>query len=137
MSDEVDIHKVSLRQKLYALYGVAAYRSQSAAGIGLLSTFSAMLEGVLIAVIKIGQGQMSPSEIGGIGQIFVSPFEFVGVPSTLEWVIVGIALVMVARSTATFLVAWLRARVQTHYIRYFQTDGFEIALNARIAHDCY
>lgn len=138
MSDEIDTPEVSLRQKLHALYEVAAYRPQFAAGIVLLSIFTAMLEGIglsfLIPVIEIAQGQTGPGEISGIGQVFVSAFEFVGVPFTLEWVIVGVALVMVARYTASFLVAWLRTALQTHYIRHLQTEGFENALNARIAY---
>jgi subfamily B ATP-binding cassette protein MsbA len=109
VSDEIKTPRVSLWQKLHALYEGAAYRPQFAAGIVLLSIFAAMLEGIglsfLIPVNKIAQGQTALGETSGIGQVFASAFAFAGVPFTLEWVIVGVALVMVARYTASFLVA--------------------------------
>jgi len=138
VNNESDIHEVSFRQKLTSLYEVAVYRPIFASGIVFLSVFAAILEGIglsfLIPVIEIAQGQTNPSEVGGIGQVFVSAFELIGVPFTLEWVIIGMSLVMVVRYTASFLVAWLRGILQTNYIRHLQTEGFENALNAQISY---
>lgn len=138
VSDETDTPEVSFRQKLHALYEVASYRLQFTTGIILLSILTAMLEGIdpsfLILVIEIAQEETNPGNVSDVGQVFISAFEFVGVLFTLEWVIVSVALVMVVRYTASFLVAWLRAALRTHYIRYLQMEGFENALNAWIAY---
>jgi subfamily B ATP-binding cassette protein MsbA len=61
-------------------------------------------------------------------------YDFFGVPFVLEYIIVGVALVMTLRYTSTFLVAWLRSMLRVHYVRDIQTRAYESALNARI---CY
>lgn len=138
MEDESDTPEVSLREKLTSLYEVAVYRPIFASGIVILSVFAAILEGIglsfLIPVIEIAQGQTNPNEVGGIGEVFVSAFNFIGVPFTLEWVIISMSLVMIVRYTASFLVAWLRATLQTNYIRHLQTEGFKNALNAQVSY---
>jgi subfamily B ATP-binding cassette protein MsbA len=138
VSDDIEAPEVPFREKLAALYRVAAYRPKFATGIIVLSIFAALLEGIglsfLIPVIEIAQGNTGPDEVSGIGQVFILTFEFVGIPFILEWVIAGVALVMIARYTASFLVLWLQAALQTHYIRHLQTKGFENALNARISY---
>lgn len=41
----------------------------------------------LIPIIKISQGRMGPGEACGVGQTLVSTYEFIGVPFTLEWLV--------------------------------------------------
>lgn len=138
VSDETDPAAFSIREKLAALYYVAAYRPKFAIGIVCLSVFAAALEGLglsfLIPVIELAQGSAESGGMSGIGQAFVSTYEAIGVPFTLETVIVGVAVVMVVRYTSSFLVVWLRAALRTDYIRHLQTEGFENALDARIAY---
>lgn len=138
MNDEPDTPEVALREKLNAIYAVAAYRPKFAGGIIVLSIFAALLEGIglsfLIPVVEIAQGNTRPEEVGGIGQIFVTGFELVGLPFTLEWVVVSVGVVMIARYSASFLVAWLRAALRTDYTRYLQIEGYRNSLDARIAY---
>jgi len=127
-----------MRERLRALYQVAAYRPAFAFGIVVLSIFAAILEGVglsfLIPVIEIAQGNAESGTLSGIGQAFVSLYQFVGVPFTLETVVAGVGVVMVARYTASFLVAWLRAALRTDYVRYLQIEAFDHALDAEISY---
>lgn len=134
---EIDGQAVGDRSKLRALYAVGTYRPVLTTGIICLSIFAAVLEGIglsfLIPVIEIAQGT-GQTEMGTIGSAFVSVYEFLGVPFTLEYVVVGVAIVMVTRYLSSFAVQWFQAALRTKYIRYLQTKGFKNALKARISY---
>ncbi|MFC5278294.1 ABC transporter ATP-binding protein [Halorubrum rubrum] len=134
--DETDI---SLREKFNGLYRVAAYRPVLTAFIIVFSFFAALLEGVgisfILPIIELAQSGGAPSESAdGYAGVFLQLYEFLGVPFVIEWLIVGVALVMVARYTASFLVSWLRVALKTYYVRHLQTEAFESALDARVAY---
>lgn len=138
MKSEVDAPDISNGEKLRALYSVAAYRPRFAVAIVVLSISAAVLEGIglsfLIPIINIARETAGTGDVGSTGKLFVKAYEFVGVPFTMETVIAGVGGVMVVRYTSSFLVAWMRATLQTNYIRHLQTEGFENALDARIAY---
>jgi len=138
VSNDLETPEISTREKIRGLYHVAAYRPTFAVGIIGLSIFAALLEGIglsfLIPVIEIARGTTGTGEISGVGQTFVRAYEFVGVPFTLETVIAGVAVVMIARYTTSFLVAWLRAALQTDYTRHLQAESFNGALDAQVAY---
>jgi subfamily B ATP-binding cassette protein MsbA len=123
--------------KLSALYRVASYRPALTAGIIVLSVFAAILEGIglsfLIPIIETAQSSGQPSQEGLVG-IFFGVYRFLGVPFTLEFILLGVGFVMVARYLSSFLVAWLKAMLQTEYVRHIQTESFSKALNARIGY---
>jgi subfamily B ATP-binding cassette protein MsbA len=128
MSDEV-----SLRDKISGIYYIAAFKPLLSAIIVGLSVFAAMLEGIglgfLLPVIEQARGG------GGSNQfveMFVMAYDLIGVPYTLEYIIVGVAIVMGTRYTSSFLVAWARTVLQTKYTRYLQTEAYRGALDARI-----
>lgn len=129
---------MTTRDQLRSLYQVAVYRPLLTAGIICLSIFAALLEGIglsfLIPVIEIAQGQAERGELSGVGEVFLAAYDFVGLPFTLEYVIGGVAVVMVIRYTSSFFVAWLRAALQTYYTRHLQTEGFDRALSARVGY---
>jgi subfamily B ATP-binding cassette protein MsbA len=137
VTDDSDVSAVSARQKLEALYLVAMYRPVFTVGIVVLSIFAAILEGLglsfLIPVIEIAQGD-GGGTTSGVGRAFVGVYDLLGAPFTLQTVIIGAALVMIARYLSSFLVAWLREALRTDYIRHLQTEGFENALAARVAY---
>ncbi len=130
--------QISLRRQLGALLDVARYRPLATVGIIGLSIFAALLEGVglsfLVPVIEIAQGNTEAEEMSGVGEAFLDVYEFVGVPFTLESVIVGVGLVMTVRYTATFLVGWLTAALQNDYVRHLKRLSFERSLEARVAY---
>lgn len=109
-----------------------------AAGIAVLSIFTAALEGIglsfLVPVIEIAQGTSGTSDTSGVGQGFILVYDVIGIPFTLETVVLGVSLVMVVRYTSRFMVGWLRAALRTDYIRYLQTESFENALYAQTSY---
>ena len=117
---------------------VARYRPLATAGIIGLSIVAALLEGVglslLVPVTEIAQGNTEPGEMSGVGEAFLNVYETVGVPFTLESVIVGVGVVMTVRYTATFLAGWLTAALQNDYVRHLNRLSFERSLEARVAY---
>jgi subfamily B ATP-binding cassette protein MsbA len=136
--DEYEAGETDRRSKLAAIATVARYRPLFTLGIICLSVLTAALEGIglsfLIPIIEIAQGSGGGGGLDGAAEVFVSAYEFLGVPFSLETVILGISLAMTARFTSSFLVTWLRDILLVSYIRHLQTQGFERALNARIAY---
>ena len=133
MSDEL-----SFRDKLQALYRVALYRPAFSAGILLVSLFAAVLEGIglsfLLPIIELARDPAAAESADGILGVFVTAYDTVGLPLTLETVVVGVAVVMTLRYTSSFLVHWLRAALRTDYVRELQTVSFEKALGAEISY---
>ncbi|QPV63212.1 ABC transporter ATP-binding protein [Halosimplex litoreum] len=133
MSDELPI-----RDKLRALYRVALYRPAFSTGILLVSFFAAVLEGIglsfLLPIIELARDPAAVESADGILRVFVTAYEVVGLPLTLETVVVGVAVVMTLRYTSSFLVHWLRAALRTDYVRELQTMSFERALDAEVSY---
>jgi subfamily B ATP-binding cassette protein MsbA len=129
--------EISTREKLAALREVAGYRPVLTVGIIGLSLFAAILEGIglsfLLPIIETARSSGPPPDDGLVG-IFVDVYQFLGIPFTLEFIILGVALVMIARYTSSFLVGWFRAMLRTEYVRHLQTESFDRALDARIAY---
>lgn len=127
--------EISLRRKLGAIRSVALYRPAFTAGVIVLSVGTAILEGIglsfILPIIEYARGS-GESDPGGIMGVFTSAYEFLGVPFTLEYIVLGVGIVMVCRYTLSFLVAWLRVSLQVDYIRYTREQAFEGALNANV-----
>ncbi|WP_371727382.1 ABC transporter transmembrane domain-containing protein [Haloarcula sp. CBA1122] len=125
--------ELSYRDQIRALCRVAQFRPVFTAGIILLSLMAGVMEGIgisfLLPIIKQARGNTDP---GRTVEIFITVYETLGIPFNLETIIVGIAVVMIVRYTASFFVAWSRAILQTTYVRYLQTQAYEGALNARV-----
>ena len=137
MTDDIT-EDIPRQEKLAAVSSVSKFHPSLTAVIIALSIAAALLEGIglsfLVPVIEIAQGNVSPDEMSGVGKAFVTIYRFTGVPFTLETVIVGVALVMVARYSMSFAVGWLRTMLQTEYIKHLQTKSFDKALAAKIAY---
>ncbi|MBO4248907.1 ABC transporter ATP-binding protein [Halomicrobium sp. IBSBa] len=132
MSDQI-----SLRQKITSIYSVAAYRPLFTVTIISLSVFAAILEGIGLSFIlpiieHVRSG--SQSDPSGLMNLFISTYDFLGVPFTLDYIIVGVSVVMVVRYCASFLVAWLRVALRMDYARHIRSESFQGALNARIGY---
>ena len=134
----VDDEQIPLSRQLTALREAAQYRPLATVGIICLSIFAALLEGLglsfLVPVIELAQGNTDPGEMSGVGETYFEVYDVVGVPFTLEFVVLGVGVVMTVRYTATFLAGWLTAALKTDYVRHLQTTAFERALNARVAY---
>ena len=135
----MDDPEVSTRAKLSSLRRVAGYRPLFSAGIVGLSLVSAVLEGIgltfLFPIIEAAQaGGDLAGETGGVAGFFVAAYGALGLPYTLEFLIVGLAAVMVVRYGATFTTKWLAARLRKDYERELKVRGFDLALGASVAY---
>jgi subfamily B ATP-binding cassette protein MsbA len=134
MADEENI---TWRQKGQALLRVAKYRPRFTAGIIVLGAMVAFLEGIglsfIYPIMEVAQGGEVQAQ-DAIMSAFLTAYEVAGIPFTLGFLILGIGSVMTVRFTSSFLVAWLRARLEKEYERTLRTQTFERALDARIGY---
>ncbi len=127
----------SRQQKIDAIISVVRYNPRLTGGIIALGVLAAALEGIglsfilpIIQLVQAGEGAAD----SGVAELFVSAYRFVGVPLTLSTAVLGVAVVMTVRFTASFLVAWFREALRTYYIRDLQTDAFGNAFDAKISY---
>ncbi|WEL16665.1 ABC-type multidrug transport system, ATPase and permease component [Halorhabdus sp. SVX81] len=124
------------REKLSALWRVAKFRPFLTVGIVVLSVFAAILEGIGLSFLLpiINQARDGGGDPGAIGEAFLTTYDVLSVPYTLETIIAGVALVMIFRYVSSFFVAWLRELLRTIYVRDLQGRAFEGTLNAEVAY---
>lgn len=132
-----DHEKISRREQARALVRVAKYRPRLTVAIIAGGVFAALLEGIgmgfILPIIEIVQSQGDPAQqADGILGAFVSVYQFLGIPFTLGFVVLGVSIVLTVRWTTTFLVRWLREALVINYIRDIQKQSFDSALDARI-----
>jgi len=128
---------IGRREQLRALIRVAKYRPRLTAAIILGGVFAALLEGAglgfILPIVEIVQSSGDPAQqADGIMLAFVSVYDFLGIPFTLGFVVVGVSAVLTVRWTLTFFVRWMRSALSVDYIRYLQRESFDHALDARI-----
>ncbi|QCC55875.1 ABC transporter ATP-binding protein [Natronorubrum bangense] len=127
------------REKLRGLYLVATYRPAVTLFLVLFSGIVAVLEGVgvsfIIPIIEIAQssGETAAQEDGIIG-MFLTAFEFAGIPFTLGYIVLTVGAVITVRYLSSFVVAWMRVSLRTNYVRELQSRAFRTALDARVAY---
>ena len=135
MSDDV-ASSFSNREKLDALSKVAAHRKVLSASVVVLSLVAALLEGLgisfIIPIVDLAQqGTGATDSSSQIDRLLIEAFDFLGIPFTLQWVILAVVVVMAARFSASFVVGWLREKIRTEYLRDLQISAFENALDAK------
>jgi len=135
MADSETI-STSRQEKIEALLDVAKYNPKFTAliiGVGLIA---AVLEGVglsfILPIIEIVQTEDPVAEADGLMAVFAMVYQTLGIPFTLGFVVVGVTIVMIARYTMSFIVAWFREALRTYYIRDLQIRAFGAALEAQI-----
>lgn len=132
-----NLSDVSRKEKLDALVDVAKFNPKLTSGIIILGIVAALFEGIgmsfIIPIIEIIQAESDPAaNANGLLAVFVTLYQLLKVPFTLEFVIFGVATVISLRYTASFVVAWLRAALSTYYTRDLQDRSFEKTLDAQI-----
>jgi subfamily B ATP-binding cassette protein MsbA len=130
------VTETSVDAKVAMVRRVLAFRPRFTLAIVCFGAATALLEGIgfsfLIPIIEIAQSGGSPSEADGALGVFVDAYQFVGVPMTLEWVMVGVVGVMSARYTSSFVVSWLREKLRRGYAGHLRVRGFDAAVDARV-----
>jgi subfamily B ATP-binding cassette protein MsbA len=131
-----DPEPVSRRAKLDALRDVAKYKPRYTTAVIILGIVAAVLEGVglgfILPIVELVQLQDPAAEAEGLLAVFLTVYQTLGIPFTLGYVVLGVSVVMAARYTTSFTVAWFREALRTYYIRDLQTQAFRNALNARV-----
>ena len=130
---------ISTREKVRSIVRMLRYRPLFTAGIILFSFFTALLEGIglsfIVPIVELLQESDDPAaEADGVLRLFVLGYQMLGVPFTLEFIIVGVVGVMTLRYTASFAVAWLREILIVEYVRDLQIEAFDDALDAQVAY---
>jgi subfamily B ATP-binding cassette protein MsbA len=131
MSDDL-----TFREKLEAIYLIAAHRPKFTAGIIVFSLFAAFFEGIgvsfIIPLVEVAQSPGTPE--GGIAGAFAMVYETFGLPFNIGSIILGLAGVLFIRHSTTFLSEWARVKLRVNYVGELQTRSFENALGARVAY---
>jgi subfamily B ATP-binding cassette protein MsbA len=127
---------VSRRNKISSLIDVARFNPKFTVLIVGLGLVAAVFEGVglsfILPIVEIVQAENPIADADGLMAAFVFMYETLGIPFTLGFVVAGVAIVMTARYTLSFIVAWFREALRTYYIRDLQIRAFSSALDARI-----
>jgi subfamily B ATP-binding cassette protein MsbA len=127
---------VSRQEKIEALLEVARFNPTFTALIIGLGLVTAVLEGVglsfILPIVEIVQAENPVAEADGLMAAFVTVYQTLGIPFTLGFVVVGVAVVLTVRYTMSFVVAWFREALRTYYIRDLQMRAFRSTLDARI-----
>jgi subfamily B ATP-binding cassette protein MsbA len=135
MTDSEDI---TWREKVEALARVARYKPKFTAVIVALGGAVAFLEGIGLSfiwpILEVARSEGSITEAEGILGMFLTAYQTVGIPFTLEFLIIGICAVMTIRFTMSFMVSWLKAILQLRYERELRRQTFGAALDAEIGY---
>ncbi|MFP8952152.1 ABC transporter ATP-binding protein [Natrialbaceae archaeon A-arb3/5] len=128
---------LSTREKVRAILQIARYRPLFTILIVFGSFAVALLEGIglsfIIPIVELLQEGGDPTEVsGGALDVFVQVYAVLGIPFTLEFVVVGAIGIMMTRYISSFLVAWLREMLTVQYLRDLQLAAFDNTLGARI-----
>jgi subfamily B ATP-binding cassette protein MsbA len=135
MVDSVDL---SWREKISALKRVAVYNPLFTIGLialgGLVATMEGIGLGFIYPILEVAQAE-GPIEQGGpVLDLFTGVYEFIGIPFTLSYLILGVSLIIIVRYTMSFLMTWLRAILTRQYEKDLRTREFQRALNATVGY---
>lgn len=126
------------REKLTALARLARYRPKLNAVLVLMGGASAGLEGVglsfIYPILEVAQSDGPIDQAGGLLGTFADMYATLGIPFTLEFLILGVASAMTLRFTLSFAVAWLQVALQKSYEQTLKKQAFSAALSAEISY---
>lgn len=127
---------ISWSEKFDAFRRVLAWKPALTFGIIAFSVFAAFLQGIglsfILPIIELGAADAPPEDADGILFAFITVYEFLNVPFSLGYLILGVGAVMTVRYTASFLAGWLALALRTYYERHLRMVAFRRSLNAQI-----
>ncbi|ARS89963.1 ABC transporter ATP-binding protein [Natrarchaeobaculum aegyptiacum] len=129
----------TLAEKLEALRRAMGHRPALAAAILVLKLFAAVFEGIgltfLLPIIELAMTSDGLGEDASpIAAVFVRAYDALGIPATLETLILGLAIVMTIRYSVSFLIGWLQASLTTTYMAALRRRSYEALLAADVAY---
>jgi len=126
------------REKINALARVVKYRPKFILVVMFLGSFVALLEGIglsfIYPIVEIGQAEEPTNVSGPIMELFVSTYQFFGIPFALGYLIIGVAIVMTFRYVMSFFVRWLGSVLAYRYEQHLRTKAFDMALDAEVGY---
>jgi len=90
--------------------------------------------GFIYPILEVAQSEGPVEQGGPVLNIFLDTYEFLNIPFSLGYLILGVGLVMTVRYTMSFLITWLRAILAKQYERDLRTQEFDKALNATVGY---
>jgi subfamily B ATP-binding cassette protein MsbA len=97
----------------------------------LLATLEGIGLGFILPIVEQGRSTGAASGNGLVGY-FVRAYRVLGVPFTLEFIIGGVAVVILTRVLVGFTSGWLTMILQTNYVRDLKARVFRSALDMRV-----
>ena len=129
---------ISRTRQLRTLLDVARYRPLMTACVVALNLVLASLEGIglgfILPIIEAAQGSGGPSGDSRLLGLFEQAYEFLGVPFTIEFLIVGVILIITVRYATSFVAMWAAVLLRTDYVEDMRTRAFENTLNAEVSY---
>jgi len=117
---------------------VARYKPKFTAIIVLLGGVVAFLEGIGLSfiwpILEVARSEDPITEAEGILGMFLTAYQTVGIPFTLEFLIIGICAVMTVRFTMSFFVAWFKSILQKRYEKSLRMRTFDASLDAEVGY---
>lgn len=125
--------------KRESLESVVRYNPALAAVIVTLSVVTALLEGIGLGFLLPILASGSDVDVSGPGgsqllELFQNAYDAVGVPFTLETLLLGVAAVMTVRHVASIGVTWLQEILGVRYVADLRTQLLERFLRARVSY---
>lgn len=137
MQDPTAIEEATLREKLAAIRAVVSYRPELAVGILALTTLLGALEGIgvgfILPLLTVVENGPTDEASGAVG-VFVDVYAALGLPFTVEYIVLGVTAVMAVRYSIGVGVSWLSAILGTGYRRELRVTGYDLILEARTAY---
>jgi subfamily B ATP-binding cassette protein MsbA len=129
---------LSRKETLSALWDVLRFRPILTVAIIIASGLTALLEGIgisfIIPIIDLAQAETTESGSQSFVAVFQTIYDVFSIPFTLEFVVVGVAIVMFFRYASSVVVDWSRALLVTKYEQFLKRTLFGSALDASISY---
>ncbi|WP_128226299.1 ABC transporter ATP-binding protein [Halobacteriaceae archaeon SHR40] len=129
---------LSWTKQIRTLLDVARYRPLMTAIVVVLNLVLASLEGIglgfILPIIEAAEGSDGPSGDSRLLGVFQQLYEFLGVPFTMEYLIVGVLLIITVRYATSFVAMWAAVILRTSYVKDMRTRAFESTLNAEVSY---
>lgn len=127
---------ITWREKYEAVIRVGQYRTKFIVILIILGGITAGLEGIglsfIYPILEVAQSDEPITAADGILGSFVEVYNFLGIPFTLEFLILGVAGAMTIRFSLSFVVQWWSTKLQKDYEQTLKQREFRKALNAKI-----
>jgi len=127
----------TLREKAAAVSDIADFNPTLTVTIIGLSFVTAVLEGIslgfILPILKQAR-QGSGGDTSVYMNYFITLYETLGVPFVIEYIIVGVSLVMIVRFSLSFVVEWQSRRLKQEYVKHLRTSAFDSVLAASVGH---